>query len=387
MRKTNVRTRGFTLIELLVVIAIVAILIALILPAIQKAREAARRTECLNNLKQIALALHNYHDAHLVFPPGQIVGWDRVTDSITPAAGTWSVTNVAEATGTVMSQVSQVAATSGAIQGAHGESWMLHILPMIDQATTYDTWNPSLNVWGNTNKVAWKNSFNNVANPQLAAADNAPGAAHIKAFYCPSRRTQMETTGKFSHALRIFPDVTSGGNDYAGCAGSGLLFSDNRATIYLTGAEITAMNQQAQSGVAGTTPPLNVCQLSSNTGVFAPNSSTSLTSISDGTSQTIMVAESERFEGTTAEYRNAVSQTRRIPSDGWAWGGPATLFSTLLPPNKKNNYEAAGGPHDGNIVQVALADGSARPVSESIGIQVWNRLGNISQGVSVGNNF
>lgn len=103
------KQNGFTLIELLVVIAIIAVLIALLLPAVQQAREAARRSQCKNNLKQIGLALHNYHDLHGVLPPG----W---TNPVNNLASDYCYT--------------------GSPDG--GAPWTVLILPLLDQMALYN---------------------------------------------------------------------------------------------------------------------------------------------------------------------------------------------------------------------------------------------------------
>src|SRR5437764_7468128 len=84
------KRRGFTLIELLVVIAIIAVLIALLLPAVQSAREAARRAQCVNNLKQIGLGIHNYHSTHNVFPMSDTAAWCSYGNGYVSDWGAWS---------------------------------------------------------------------------------------------------------------------------------------------------------------------------------------------------------------------------------------------------------------------------------------------------------
>jgi prepilin-type N-terminal cleavage/methylation domain-containing protein len=117
--------RAFTLVELLVVIAIIGVLIALLLPAVQAAREAARRSHCANNLKQIGLATHNFHDTYNVFPPLRIAG-----------AEGWA------------------------------SYWVL-IMPYMEQKSLYDTWDLTL---------------------KYAQQSATARQTHIKSYYCPSRR-------------------------------------------------------------------------------------------------------------------------------------------------------------------------------------------------------
>ncbi len=114
----SARRAGFTLIELLVVIAIIAILIALLLPAVQAAREAARRIQCTNNMKQLGLAIHNYHEVYNLLPPGRI--WKPLPGIPLP----------------------------GMLMGVQDTPWFVLMLPQYEQQTLYNAFNFAVGVEG-----------------------------------------------------------------------------------------------------------------------------------------------------------------------------------------------------------------------------------------------
>jgi prepilin-type N-terminal cleavage/methylation domain-containing protein len=141
MKRTINTSRAYTLIELLVVIAIIAVLIALLLPAVQMAREAARRTQCRNNLMQLVLAVHNYESAHEVLPPG-----------------------VVNPDGPIQSTAS----------GYH-VSWLVQILPFVDQG----------NVLAHVD----------FARGVYDSANTTVRATEIEVFFCPSERSPGSSSG------------------------------------------------------------------------------------------------------------------------------------------------------------------------------------------------
>ncbi len=142
------RIHGFTLVELLVVIAIIGILVALLLPAIQMARESARRTQCTNNLKQIGLALHNYHDTHKVFPPSYVIqpgggGINGTPDPATRDAGP-------------------------------GWAWGTLLLPFMEQNSLYDSFDLSRPCWDPVNATPARTPLSMFLCPSATGSTKEP---------------------------------------------------------------------------------------------------------------------------------------------------------------------------------------------------------------------
>ena len=164
--------RGFTLIELLVVIAIIAVLISLLLPAVQSAREAARRAQCLNNFKQIGLALHTYHQSHGVFPPGYV-------SNFIPGAG---------------------GNTSLEVDTGPGWGWASQILPQMEQSNTYNAINFNISM--------------------IMADNNTAQYTRISSFLCPSDTTPDKVPVFMVLARSVMPQAREMGS-FSGTVASG----------------------------------------------------------------------------------------------------------------------------------------------------------------------
>jgi prepilin-type N-terminal cleavage/methylation domain-containing protein len=266
------RKRGFTLVELLVVIAIIGVLVALLLPAVQAAREAARRMQCSNHLKQIGLALQNYHDVFQSLPFGSRARWVQTTKTL-PAAQN-STQN-------------------------WGPSWYVGILPFAEQKALSD----------NIEQIAIKNANyaditkTNPPSRVAGAVDNNK----IAWMLCPSSplpQTEILRNAK-AGIISVVPS-------YVGISGATNHFL-NRAATEVPYWE-TRLKPQASGKVALATGPNNpTTSQQSFGGMLVPNESFGMAAALDGTSNTMVVSE-------TADYffsRDSVQNQRaRVRIDG-----------------------------------------------------------------------
>ena len=324
---------GFTIIELLVVIAVIAVLVALLLPAVQAARESARRTQCKNNLKQLGLALHNYHDRSLMFPPGAVILRSP------GAAGAGDGSLASPTTG----GYDMIWRASNGIDRC--QSWMVQIIPFLEYKNLYEQWNFSADVKTN----------------QFGLGGERLADKNLNAFLCPSR-----PEGK--HNGIMFQNWAGGFTDYGGCFGAG--------NLAINSSSIRTMYYGADPNSARGT-------IYNNGGVFYGNSNTSIRDIRDGTSMTILTGEVQRLNGGTVPTTSI---------DGWAVGGLPTLFSTFDTNVQTKaginglQRETAGSDHRGGA-HFGFADGTIRFLTENMDLTIYNALGTIAEGELVSKDF
>ena len=304
---------GITLIELLVVLAVIGVLVALLLPAVQQAREAARRTQCRNNLKQIGVALHNYHSAHRLFPPGYVCQQEFLGAS---QRNQWG--------------------------------WAALLLPFLDQTVLHGVADFSEFVRDDTGDIG----------PDVESNQDIAEVA-LPMFRCPSdvAPERIDRTCPFN------PSVRFGVSNYSACSGItlmelpcwGLPTSPLRASLFTSQRYFH---------------PLPVpCEYPE--GIFYINSSHSVTDIVDGTSNTIAVGE------TSWKWHYQMCRSAAVPEPfgGTTWAGVAHCANqeqvtsvTGLPYNNEFDELFSFGfssPHVGGVLFL-FADGAVRFISNSV---------------------
>ena len=323
------KSAGFTLVELLVVIAIIGILVAMLLPAVQAAREAARRMECLNNVKQTALGLQNYYDAHGSFPIGN-AEWPQAI-----GAGPASMV-----------------------------TWQVAVLPFIEQETLYDS--IDLN-------ARWPIYYN--SRTKFPPGNAEAWRTNIPTYNCPSdENDDPPSSNPFGPAEGGRWIGFSHGN-IVGCFSADGTFAE--PGVPLDGCNDGGENPSVASGKRA---------------IFNINVARRLKHVKDGTSHTVAISEIIAGEHGTGDQRGMWSQdwgchyehmhgpnSKRDAVMSGAFhpamsakhyiDGSAGCWSTL--------HYAASSYHPGGV-NVGLLDGSATFVDDNIDLAVWQALGSIN---------
>jgi prepilin-type N-terminal cleavage/methylation domain-containing protein/prepilin-type processing-associated H-X9-DG protein len=340
---------GFTLIELLVVIAIIAVLIALLLPAVQSAREAARRAQCINNQKQIGLAMHNYHTGQNTFPMGSTMQlWEIAPPVFQVSMYPWN-------------------------------DWSIHaqLLPYMEQSPIYNAINFNFPAVASAIGSATATTALYVkVNSFLCPSDGRAGKVYINSYYGsmgPSVGyiTQSQSSGLFAMAVcNNISSVTDG----------------TSGTVAFSERLVGSQNQPDHF------PGNGMDNLPSSPGFGGYNALTFLPAF-----QTTLNACSAAWNSPAA-MSTTTNSCVNTAGEYWAWGAPGmTLFNTLVPPastqyqwNSCRSGCLGCGTDSSNIVNatsnhpggcnVMFADGSVRFVKSSISMTIWMSLGTIAGG-------
>jgi len=328
-KQTSTNRHAFTLIELLVVIAIIAILIALLLPAVQQAREAARRSQCKNNMKQIGLALHNYHDVHGVFPPS----------AIHPAM-TSTKTGCETAASLSTGQYSYPEAA------ARNTTAQLLILPFLDQAPLY-------------NQLDFNSPMSQIDGPNCAPTTGAANLAalsgtELPVYSCPSDPNAGQAPNFVNTGLYNLDNYHP--TSYVPCAG---ILTVNSQNIFWNNPHIWHATQR---------------------GAMMLNGGARIRDIMDGTSNSLLVVENQIEHDSPTDGSISFWATYTSAYGINASEGINTIDDI---PNQLSDARTAGSFHEGGC-HALLGDGAVRFLSENINLTTYENLAMISDGNVVG---